>query len=291
VIGIVLARRSRLLWFLVVAGLGALIMSFGPSLKVGDHRPAYSLENQALTYDMPASDATASLHTARLYEDVPGVNVMRATYRWYVLTRLVLILTAAVGVQRLLVVAGRSDRRVIYQGIILVTAAAAVVELMPPVRSDFDTYRSFDKQRQQLAALAGELDAAIPIDSRVAFTPNTPTDAANDYLAGYLVPLGDYESYNLGGDKSLSLAIDSWPPSVRNIIAGTNIEANVDQAFSTKVVDVVVVPRFDIRWSSYSWPPPASYVAAGDKIATQLESDPNVQVKPYQWFYIVTSAH
>src|SRR5262249_54050798 len=78
-------HRARVL---AIFGLLALVLSFGPSLKV--HALTAVPANA-----MPESAATLPLPPVRwLYRHVPGFNDMRATYRWFVATRFVLVFTA-----------------------------------------------------------------------------------------------------------------------------------------------------------------------------------------------------
>ena len=73
----------------------ALAFALGPSLKV--HDLASSPSN-----NIPESVTTLPLPPLRwLYRHAPGLNDMRATYRWFVATRFALVLTSGLAIAAL----------------------------------------------------------------------------------------------------------------------------------------------------------------------------------------------
>lgn len=286
VVGFVRSQNSRLMWPLLVASLITFVMALGPSVKVGDHRPPLGAEVTYQSYLMPASAGQLSLPTAFLDEHVPGITAMRGTYRWFLGTRLIVILLAAVAVQRLLDGAARRDRARLLRLSVGVLAVLAAAEIMPPPRVLQTRYTGAEQQRREIDAVSTSLAHAIPAGSRVVFTAGGTE--ANDFLASYLTAAGDYTTYNVGGDKNLPVSKDQWPAEIRNLILGSNTDRDTKSAFAHNDADVVVVPRFDLRWSSYSWPPAASYQQRGDNVAAKLADDPTLRIVQYRWFYTVT---
>jgi len=66
---------------IALAGLLALVMSFGPALKIDSERPP-----TAKSFVMP-KEAAPELPWSGLFS-LPGINSMRATHRWFGLTRI-----------------------------------------------------------------------------------------------------------------------------------------------------------------------------------------------------------
>ena len=88
-------RPSRFSVALAVAGAIALVLSLGPALKVDVERPG-----PQFVYNMPAGRAP-ELPWAGLFVEVPGLKAMRASYRWYGVTRMALIMLAGLGIAAL----------------------------------------------------------------------------------------------------------------------------------------------------------------------------------------------
>jgi hypothetical protein len=290
VAGVAFGRKNRLVWALVAAGLITFVMSLGPSLKIGDHRPAPTPGQPANLYLMPASAAQHSLPTAALHESLPGVDLMRATYRWFGGTRLVLIVLAAAGAQRLLERSAEREHAAIYRSAVGAVAVLAFVEILPPPGTMLLMYRQTEHERRSITAVADDLGRAIPKNSRVVFTAIPTKGFPNDYLVPYLLSHGDYRTYNVAGDKNVVRVASQWPAPVRRIVLGEGSLAAAKQAFGQHLVDVVVIPHFDIQLTSGSWPSGPEYGVQGTSLAKQWAADPALRVTDYQWFSIVTPA-
>jgi hypothetical protein len=48
-----------------------------------------------------------------------------------------------------------------------------------------------------------------------------------------------------------------------------------------------VLPRFDLRWTAYHWPPTISERRAGDEAARRLTDDPRLVLDDSEWFHVV----
>ncbi|MCW2524521.1 MAG: hypothetical protein JWO63_2856, partial [Frankiales bacterium] len=278
--------QRRAVLVLAICGLIGLVMSFGPSLKIDDTRPPTTGNPTAQSYLMPKADATLSLPTALLDENAPGFSLMRATYRWFVLTRWALIALAALGVQQLISRALRSRRPWPALIVIVALGVLSVLELLPNPSQTLHNYRAWENERKQTLAVATDLKHSLPAGSKVAFLVGT--SAANDYLANLLVPAAGLRSYNVGVDKSVAISSASWPKEIRQLIQGPNASGALGPALHDGLVNAVIIPKFDLRWSSYSWPPAVEYQQRGIALATQVSANPDFKVVDHKWFYIVT---
>lgn len=280
---VVLRKRvsSRVVAFGVAAVL-ALLLSLGPSLKIDDARPA-ALES-VVTYEsylMPADLATAGLPTEFLYAKVPGLSDVRATYRWFLLTRFCVIVLAGLAIAEL----ARSGRRTTAT----VLAVIAILDTAPNLPLQARDHSAAGAQTAAVRTnLVPDFRSAVRPGERVLFLP-----AGNDFLADLLAPSADVASYNAGGDKNLVLAQHSWPAPVTAAVAnfGKAGEADaIEVALQSGLVDAVVLPRFDLRWSSYNWPASAAEQAVGDAAAARLVKDPRFTLTSTEWFSVVRSA-
>lgn len=285
-VGAVLAVRRRApvaIW--LVVGAAALLMALGPSLKVDEVRGPLVPPVTYESYLMPESDAVVTLPTQWLYEAVPGLDMMRATYRWYVVTRLAVVVLGAFAVERLV-------RRGGWRAVVAVTAGAlAVIELAPDVVSTWRTARAnVAVVRDFDATVVDPLDEALPDGSTVLLSPNS--SGANDFLASYIATGSELALYNVGGDKALAEARTTWPPHVAVLLSGTTrLEPEDAVAVLTDgTVSAVVVPLFDLRWSVTAWPPAAQFAAPGRGAVEDLEADPRFEVEEHDRFAVVTLA-
>jgi hypothetical protein len=289
-LAIIACWRSNRGWVLGLLALGliGLVMSLGPSLKVGATRPPLAAEVTYQSYLMPKQDGIIELPTTLLDEHAPGITQMRATYRWFLLTRWSLIALATLGVQELLVRSRRSKHpwpAVLAVGLL---ACLSVAELMPAPSARLHTFRAGENQRLAMERVATELKSALPARSLVAYVVGG-VSPASDYLASFLTPRANLRSYNIGDDKGLLLSKAHWPASVSKVIQGPNVLAtNVEPVLVNHLADAIIVPKFDLRWSAYSWPPALVYQQRGTVFADQLAAVPGLHVKAYQWFYVVT---
>lgn len=286
VLGVRALGRNRVALGLLVGGLACLLLAIGPSVKIDDQRPPLSAEVTYQSYLMPAPAASLDLHDGWVYTSVPGVSSMRATYRWFTGTRLVLVLLAAAGFQRVLTSARRSQRPHLRTAAVVTLGVVAVAELLPPVRTTLHAYAQTDRRRAALAGISDELDRSIAPGARVLFVP--ANNGGNDMVVNYFAATGSYRTFNVGGDKALVLARQQWPADIRAAVLGKDPVAAAERALRSGQTDVVVVPRFDLRWNTYSWPPGPNYVERGDDAADRLATAVDLSVDRHPWFYVVT---
>ena len=260
---------------LAVAGAIALVLSFGPAFKVNTVRPA-----GASVYAMPAGQAP-ELPWDGLLTGVPGLESMRATYRWFGVTRLALIVLAGLAVAEL---ARRPTRR--RQLVALAVGGVAFVELLPTIPVFVRIYRANYQDRTAVAAqVEGELERTTRPGERVFFL--NYDGAHNDFLVNYLASEARLRAYNTGGDKNLMYATSQWPPDVAALARPGVTPAAVEQALRSRRVDAVVAPFFHLQTDSAIWPPAPDTVAAARAAFAPILADPRLTVRRSRWFATV----
>jgi hypothetical protein len=279
VLAVVTRFRERYVAAFAAAGLIALVLALGPSLKVGDARPAAGGLPTYESYLMPEGAAAIDFPWGGLFTELPGIEDMRATYRWSGVTRLALIVLAGLAIDRLV----RTRRRRVLGGVL---AAVVVLELAPNVPRILDVYRAHYEDRAELNAdVVRDLKQATERGERAFFLS---TDGIYvDYLANYLVPTMEVRSFNAGGDKNSALAQAAWPATVAAMAKPERTPDEVLAALSSGTVSVVVAPYFNLRWASYSWPPAAADRAAAQRTFAPILDDPRFDVERYPWFATV----
>jgi hypothetical protein len=268
---------------LAAAGLVALVLALGPSLKLDDAKPPASGPITFQSYLMPEGQAVADLPWAKVFTALPGLESMRATYRWYAVTRLALIVLAALAIAALLRAGGRR------RWLALALAAIGLIELLPNVPLYTQTARAHHRQIAAMQGSAGaEVRDATRSGERAFFLNYDGTH--NDFLANYLAASADLRAYNAGGDKNSILATGQWPPEV-GALAAANVNADaLAQAFEAGNLDVVVAPFFHLRWSSYAWPPAPADRTGAEKAFAPMLRDPRFEVDRRRWIATIRPA-
>ena len=132
-------RRSPIAVALALAGVLALALALYPVVKVDLVRPA-----NASLYDMPVGGAPA-LPWGNALEHVPGLESIRATYLWFAVSRMALILLAGLAIAELARGPARR-RRLLALGL----AGVALVEVLPTVPLLVRGYRANYDDRAQM---------------------------------------------------------------------------------------------------------------------------------------------
>lgn len=220
-------------------------LALGPSLKIQATHPPGDETGKA----MAAHQAIAPTGSAWLSAHVPGLRDMRAAYRWLALA----VFSAWLLLVLWLASAERSE-------FVLAAAVAGGIALvnLPDIpgkwRGDAHNREMFVRID---AELVQDLGRFLKAGERVAFLPY-----GNDMLANYLAARLRLVSYNVGGDKNLTLARRHWPETLRQIRMGS-----VEQGFPAQALlllvrgeaEAVVLPYIDLLWAAHRWPSPAEY--------------------------------
>ena len=275
--GLVLGRRDRRLLAVAAAGLAAMILALGPSLKVGDRPPHRAGHLAYESYLQPAGTAPLDFPWAGIFTGVPGVESMRATYRWFLVTRLAVVVLAVICLEQL----ARQGRRGLVAALLL--GLLTVVELLPNLGALLPTYRAQFNAREAVSALAsGDLRAAAGNSERVFFL--NYDGSHNDYLANFLAGAAGFRTFNAGGDKNLALSRGYWPPAVKSLASANVTPTDISRGLESRAVDTVIVPFFHLRLSAYRWPPSAAERNAAGKAFASILADESYTVKRYRWF-------
>ena len=268
---------------LAAAGLIAFVLAIGPSVKFDDAKPVTSGPISSVSYLMPADNAVVDLPWASAFTKLPGLKAMRATYRWYAVTRLALIVLAALALTALLRRGGR------WRWAALALAALGIVELMPNVPLSTSTARAHHRQISAMQSSAGaEVRSATRSGERAFFLNYDGTH--NDFIANYLASSADLRAYNAGGDKNALLAAEHWPPEISPLSAADVDPDAVDRAFAAGRLDVVIAPFFHLRWSSYAWPPTTADRTASAKAFARVLADPRFEIDRHRWIATIRPA-
>ncbi len=261
---------------IALAGLLALVMSFGPALKIDSERPP-----TAKPFVMP-KEAARELPWSGLFS-LPGINSMRATHRWFGLTRLALVILAGLGIAVL--VRGPPARRVLAVGL----AALGTAELAPNLPLLVSQYRSGHSARAAVASDVGDdLRATTRPGERVFFL--NYDGVHNDWMVNSLAPAASLRAFNAGGDKNVIAAFRRWPAEVQAMAQPGATRDDVARAFRAGHTDVVIAPYFHLLNSTVIWPPPTSVSAQARRVFAPIVRDPRFQVERRRWFAAIRPA-
>ena len=243
------ARRPGLLpCAILLTGLAATLLSLGPSLKFNDFRHDHTRVSALAfsAYLMPEAAATARLHSGWIYQAVPGIRNARVLGRWQVLARLALVTVTLLA----LVVLWRSGKR--WPAVAL--AAFALFEAMPDPRLVGEESRAASDRADQVYRVhGGEFARLVQPGERVLLLQMHEGASGNEFAADTFCALARAHCYNTGGDKASDAIRAAWPDEIRAAIERREVSRNVREAFGKGLVDVVVVPHFDLRLVVYPW--------------------------------------
>lgn len=237
-------RRTKISTGILLVSVFAFYMALGPSLKINSVKPeALQLSQPRQQSVLMASEyAVAPTGNAWLSENLPGFNVMRASYRWSALGVFALWLLIVIWISR-------ADKKEIRVWLALMSVLF-LINLPNPEkrwRGGIDNRIMFQQIDQELVE---ELNNKIRPNETVSFLP-----WRNDFIANYLAPKVGFRTFNIGGDKNLAAAQAQWPQEMLSL--GGEIDAG-KVISSLKLLidgsaDVIVLPYFHMLWSPHLW--------------------------------------
>lgn len=264
--------------YLLVAGTLALFLALGPALKV--YEVATPIEP---TWDVPVEATTLVLPTAWLYEHVPGFDQLRATYRWFVATRLTYYFTAGLALSGLW--CSRTRRRRV--GAIAIACLLAI-ETAPNMPAEVVGRRNAAAHVDAIRTrIIPDIARLIRPDETILILPSN-----NDFLAAAVFPFVDASTFNTGVDKNYWLARDRWPENVESAVAGFG---SPDQLMLMCRVlqsdaDAILLPHLSYYAGALHWPPDPEVVSAMRITAATIGTDPRFQPEIGEWATVIRSA-
>lgn len=265
-------RSTSELRALAVAGVIALVLSFGPVLKVGQTLP----ELTAAVFDLP---------TRWAYENVPGLSEMRAVHRWLVVTRWCLMMLSA-GALTMLWTRWRGSR--VLRGLVVVLVAAlATVETAANISTE-QRMRTESVERVAFLrdGIVAEADDLVRKGETVLMLPS-----GNDFLANYLVPMVGARSYNVGVDKNYALSVSHWPAPIRAARANYGPEsADVLCTALRSDIDAVLLPYMSPYFGPLLHGNDPAAEAERRTWALHLAADPRFKAEVGDWLTVLRAA-
>lgn len=230
---------------LLVAVLG-FYMALGPSLKINSMKPVQmqmNLPGQQSAV-MPAELAVAPTGNAWISENLPGFNVMRASYRWSALGIFAFWMLIILWVARI------NKKHQVIGGFVLFSL---FLLNLPHLSTQWRDGIIARKMLHQIDDdLVSDLKKKIKNHERVAFIP-----WGNDFITNYLSSRGGFRTFNVGGDKNLAEAKNHWPTNMQLFDDGVLNEEKIPALVKLLLndpVDVIVIPYFNMLWSAHLWP-------------------------------------
>ena len=261
--------------------LVSFVFSLGPSLKWNSIKGP-EFKNTSY-YKMPADAALLNLPTSKLYKEIPGLSSMRATYRWHRLMHLMLIVLAAIATQAILRRKGYKYATPVLIFVIL-ELSLNPVKVMSKDAEQNNWINNFNTK------VINPLSENLEKNESVLFYPSR----GNDYLVNYIAPYVHINTYNIGNDKALRYAKPHRPADIKKLLTLKRENKNKDreiilEILNNKTVDAIVVPHFELRWSSYNDPVQFEKSKSEAKaIISRLKSDnKKLSVQDYEQFTIV----
>ena len=236
--------RKSATGFMLVAAFG-FYMALGPSLKINSTKPeALQISHPRHKSILMAPEyAIGPTGNAWISENLPGFNVMRASYRWAALGNLGLWLLLIT----LISTADRNSKRV-WLGIMVVMLLLNLPNLEKKLDEGIENRAMFQKIDQELVRALAQY---VQPNEIVAFLP-----WRNDFFANYLAPKAGFRTFNIGGDKNRSIVQEHWPAAMLPL----GDEIDPARAISSLkllrdgTADVIVLPYFHMLWSAHFWP-------------------------------------
>lgn len=259
--------RKMMALFGIIALFG-FYMALGPSVKFLTYRP------DGMDQLMPEGYGWFSTGNAVLSEHLPGFKNMRASYRWAAL--------GVFGCWAILAMMLSSKIRSVKQKMIVLFAVAVFnMPALGVVQGYYDA-RSEIFSRD---AVAQELAPLVKEGERIAFLPYR-----NDFLVNYLASKLDIRAYNIGGDKNLASARESWPDTVRRFTQDEidpDFVSNVRAVLENEDASAVVLPYIDLLRAAHSGPLKYVYKDELSAIAAKLDADPRLSASYSDHFAVI----
>lgn len=232
---------SKLTTGLLIIATFSFYMSLGPSLKINSTRPVEMLQAipKNLTPEMSADLALMPTGNAWVSENLPGFDIMRASYRWSALGIFACWLLFSLYL-------GKRKRQndIVIIGIITIM----ILGNLPRLNDSWKQYRLYRTMFLKIDSdLVSSLKKEVNSNELVAFLPYQ-----NDFIINYLASKLNIRAYNIGGDKNLEEAQKKWP--VAMLDSSLNMDIKITQLLLNSEANTIVIPYFDTLWAAHYWP-------------------------------------
>lgn len=264
--------------FLAILIVVVLFLSLGPSVKYDSRRIDIDDPSKpAVQYHMPTAAAVFSLGTDRLYELVPGIRNMRATYRWHALTIFFTWFVTAMLLARL----SREGR---HATMLLLLFPYMADRLPDPFLVSEKSEKYYDYASTMTRDVVHEMGKFITPGEIVYFWPS-----GNDFFVSYAAPFLAIRAYNVGGDKNMDISRRHWPSELNAVENGECVAQNVHALMESRKLDAVVVPKFDmLRDVSRPWPLASEVVKSHEQefLASAFVKE-TFLIQESEYFYVI----
>jgi len=134
----------------------------------------------------------------------------------------------------------------------LVATLLVAVDMFPNVSYTNILGGKFYEQGQKFTAdVTDKLEPYMKEGRKVFFYSHE-----NDFLSRVMGNRYQATVYNVNGDKKIYLVRESWPEPIKKILKCKSACNNeVYNAMTDGCLDVFIIPRFNLRWNFYNWPP------------------------------------
>lgn len=232
---------------------------------------------------MPSEIALAPTGNAFIYEHVPGFKNMRATSRWSGLMFIGLF-----GLTVLFVVSTLTKKSGVVVSTVIVTFL--VFSNLPHICKRLEIGTGLRSAMQQMDVDFAPLAEYLGKRSRVLFVP-----PGHAFIVNYLAAIGEYFAFNIGGDKNLEMARNSWPQSIKQMSLyspGPCFIEDIKVVLLDKTADYVIIPYFDMLWGPHGWCPSTYKIdelrKRFAKIVNTFNENPMYEVKNENLYAIIS---
>lgn len=234
-------------WGLTTVAIAALLLALGPSIKFKSYRT--DVDNNAVltkNYNMPKEAAIVSAPYHGLFTWVPGIKYMRATYRWLLVFKFI-VLFFAIG--SLAYLYKRKPLLCIVLMACLLIEGAPILSIEKRTVESKHNYNMLQRLKSDVVLPLREY---LHAEEVTYFWPDS-----NDFLVNFIAPILNIHAYNVGGDKNVLLAKQAWPKLLKNrsIYSVNNFPEITQLLFASDQVDAVIVPFFNMLIAAHIWPP------------------------------------
>ena len=259
--------------------VGGSIMAIGPVLPES---------NGKITESQSVSSERAPLFrmpTYPLYTSVPGLDQMRATYRWIAVVKLGLWMLVCLFCGYL------ASRYAHGEALAFGLVALMILEVSANPFQQWTVgerqYKMADNLQRDLVL---DLTAHVPSRSKLLVLPIT-----NDFVVHSVAAKADIYTYNVAGDKNLLIAQSQRPDAISQVAkAGPCLLNSLSAAAEKGEIDFLAFRMFDSHRGlrGWIWPPTTAEVDENQSVAMELSRHlPESLIVKGKYFWFVDARH